>query len=146
MSKQFYFKQFSLALAHFSSIWPRDRTLSSATMPSHRWLGSDGTEGVLCIPQSSNITGTSPSDCLVSYRGHLLGVSNFSARNSGPGSNCKKEQELHYWMQVNVLRLQPRMQLAFSTQRERERERERIILNILCMSFLNFLIPSRLGL
>ena len=29
---------------------------------------------VLCIPQSSSITGTSPSDCLVSYPGHLLGV------------------------------------------------------------------------
>ena len=27
--------------------------------------GSDGNEGVLCIPQSSSIIGTSPSDCLV---------------------------------------------------------------------------------
>ena len=34
----------------------------------------DGNEGVLCIPQSSSITGTSPSDCLVSYAGHSLGV------------------------------------------------------------------------
>ena len=33
---------------------------------------SDGNEGVFCIPQSSSITGTSPSD-LVSYPGHLLG-------------------------------------------------------------------------
>ena len=30
-------------------------------------------EGVLRIPQSSSITGTSPSDCLVSYPGHSLG-------------------------------------------------------------------------
>ena len=36
--------------------------------------GSDGNEGVLCIPQSSSITGTLPSDCLVSYLGHSLGV------------------------------------------------------------------------
>ena len=32
---------------------------------------SDGNEGVLCTPQSSNIIGTSPSDNLVSYTGHL---------------------------------------------------------------------------
>ena len=35
--------------------------------------GSDGNEGVLRIPQSSSITGTSPSDCSVSYPGHSLG-------------------------------------------------------------------------
>ena len=35
--------------------------------------GSDGNEGVLCIPQSSSIAGTSPSDSLVSYPGHSLG-------------------------------------------------------------------------
>ena len=34
--------------------------------------GSDGNEGVLGIPQSSSIAGTSPSDCLVSYAGHSL--------------------------------------------------------------------------
>ena len=32
----------------------------------------DGNEGVLSIPQSSSITGALPSDCLVSYPGHLL--------------------------------------------------------------------------
>ena len=35
--------------------------------------GSDGNEGVLHIPQSSSITGTSPSNCLVSYLGDSLG-------------------------------------------------------------------------
>ena len=30
--------------------------------------GSDGNEGAICIPQSSSITGTSTSDCLVSYQ------------------------------------------------------------------------------
>ena len=33
---------------------------------------SDGSEGVLHIPQSSNVTGTLPLDCLVPYPGHLL--------------------------------------------------------------------------
>ena len=33
---------------------------------------SDGNRGILCIPQSSSITGYSPSDCLVSYPGHPL--------------------------------------------------------------------------
>ena len=34
--------------------------------------GSNGNKGVLRIPQSSSITGGSPSDCLVSYPGHSL--------------------------------------------------------------------------
>ena len=34
--------------------------------------GSEGNEGLLRIPQSSSFTGTSQSDCLVSYLGHLL--------------------------------------------------------------------------
>ena len=37
-------------------------------------LGANGNEGVLCISQSSSITGTSLSNCLVSYLGHSLGV------------------------------------------------------------------------
>ena len=35
-------------------------------------LGANGNEGVLRIPQSSSIAGTSPSDCLVSYPGYSL--------------------------------------------------------------------------
>ena len=76
MSKQFYFKQFSFT--QFSSIWPIDRTLSGATTLGLSELGSDDNEGVLCILQSSSITGTSPSDCLVSYR-TLIGESYSSA-------------------------------------------------------------------
>ena len=49
-----------------------DRALSGATTPGQSGPGSDDNEGVLCIPQSPSITGTSPSDCLVSYPGHLL--------------------------------------------------------------------------
>ena len=58
----------------FSSIWPIDRTLSGATTPGQSRPGSDGNNGVLCIPQISSTTGISPSDCLVSYPGHLLEV------------------------------------------------------------------------
>ena len=65
----------------FSFIRPIDRILSGATTLGQRGPGNDGNEGVFCIPQSSSITGTSPSDFLVSYRGHLLvdGESHLSA-------------------------------------------------------------------
>ena len=48
-------------------------TLLNANTPSQSGPGSDGSEGVLRIPQSSSITGVSLSDCLVSYPGHWLG-------------------------------------------------------------------------
>ena len=54
------------------SIWPIDRTLPGATTPGESVPGSNDNEKVLCIPQSSSITGASPSDCLVSYPGHAL--------------------------------------------------------------------------
>ena len=54
-----------------SSIWPIDRTLSDTTTLGQSGLGSNGNGRVLHIPQS--ITGASPSDCLVSSPGHLLG-------------------------------------------------------------------------
>ena len=57
------------------SIWPIDRTLSGANTPGQSGPGSDGYEVVLHIPKSSNITGASPSDCLVSYPGHSVGES-----------------------------------------------------------------------
>ena len=41
--------------------------------------GNDGNEGVLRIPQSSSITGASPSDCLVSYLGHSLEGGSYSS-------------------------------------------------------------------
>ena len=47
-----------------SSIWPIVRTLSGANTSGQRELGS--------IPQSSSITGTSPSVCLVFYSGQSL--------------------------------------------------------------------------
>ena len=51
-----------------SSIGPIDRTLLGATTLSQSGAGSNGNKGIVCIPQSSSITGTSPSDCLVSYQ------------------------------------------------------------------------------
>ena len=42
-------------------------------MLGHSEPGSNDNEGVLHIPQGPCITGTSPSDCLVSYLGHSLG-------------------------------------------------------------------------
>ena len=56
-----------------SSIWPIDQTLSGATTSGQSGPGSDSNEGVFRIPQSSNITGASPSNCLTSYPGHLFG-------------------------------------------------------------------------
>ena len=42
-------------------------SVSGATTPDQSGPGSDGSKEVLHIPQSPSITGTSPSDCLVSY-------------------------------------------------------------------------------
>ena len=64
--------QFSISI-DFSSIWPIDRTLSSAATPCQNWPGSIGNEDVLHIPQSSSITEASPSDCLVSSQDTRLG-------------------------------------------------------------------------
>ena len=44
-----------------------DRTRSDTTTPGLSGHGSDSNEGVFSISQSSSITGTSPSDYLVSY-------------------------------------------------------------------------------
>ena len=46
--------------------------LSGATTACQSGHGSDGNKGVLRIPQSSSVTGASPSDSVVSYPGHLL--------------------------------------------------------------------------
>ena len=64
--------QFSIS-TRFSSIQPIDGTLSGATTTSQNGAGTDGNEGILRIPQSFSIIGTSPSDCLVSCPGHSLG-------------------------------------------------------------------------
>ena len=55
-----------------SFIWPIDWALSGATIPGQSESVRDGNEEVFHIPQSTSITGASPSDCLVWYPGHLL--------------------------------------------------------------------------
>ena len=106
MSKQLYFEQFSLAYVYslnvktvllqaiqfsistqFSSIWP----IKSGPL-------RDGNEWVLRIPQSSSITGTSPSDCLVSYPGHLLEWGSYPTAVgvfNGPDRLGKRRQRVH---------------------------------------------------
>ena len=57
----------------FSSILSLDRALSGATILGQSGPGNNDNKEVLCIPQSLSITGTSLSDCLVSYPGHSFG-------------------------------------------------------------------------
>ena len=73
MSKTVLFQtiQFSIS-TQFSSI-SIDRTLSGATTPDQSGPERNGSVEVLHIPQSSNITGSSSSDCLVLYPEHSLG-------------------------------------------------------------------------
>ena len=52
----------------FSSIRPIDRTQSGVTIPGQCGPGSDGNKGLLYIPQSSSITGASPSGRLISLK------------------------------------------------------------------------------
>ena len=72
MSKTVLLKKIQFSIStQFSSIRPIDRNLYGASIPGPSWSGSYGNEGVLHIPQSSSTTGASPSDCLMSYLGHL---------------------------------------------------------------------------
>ena len=75
---QFQTIQFSIS-TQFSSIWTIDRSLSDATTQGLSGSWSDGIKGVLYIPYNSSITGTSLSDCFVSYTGHTWGGSFHSA-------------------------------------------------------------------
>ena len=62
----FLFQTIQLSIStQFSSICPKDRTLSGATTPRQRGLWSDGSKKLHRIPQSFAITKTSLSDCLV---------------------------------------------------------------------------------
>ena len=65
----------------FSSIWPKDGTLSGAPTPGQSGPGSDGNEEVLHFLESSRTPGTSSSDCLVPYLGQSLERSYPSAEN-----------------------------------------------------------------
>ena len=53
--------------------------IAGATTPGQSIPGSDGYKEVLLILQSTSITGSEPSDCLVSYPGNSWGESYPSA-------------------------------------------------------------------
>ena len=72
MSKTVLFQAIQFS-TQFSSIWSLDRTLLGDITPGQSGPRSNGNEEVLSILQSSSITGSLPSDCLVSYPGHSLG-------------------------------------------------------------------------
>ena len=55
--------------------------------------GNDGNEGALRIPQSSNITGTSPLDCLMSYPGHNLEPNPELVKRIGRIGNQMKDRD-----------------------------------------------------
>ena len=84
MIKQFYFKQFNLALViclysvykSSSSIWPINRTLSCTTTPGQSRPENDGNEGLLHISRKLQHYWSSPSDCFMSYQRHNAGVCN----------------------------------------------------------------------
>ena len=61
-----------------NSISPIDRTLSGATNLNQSRPNINGNEKVLHNPQSSK-TGTSPSDCLMSYPGHSLSLTSLQS-------------------------------------------------------------------
>ena len=64
----------SICIIFQCSIWPIDSTLSGATTLGLSGPGSNGNKEILSIPQSSIITGSSPSNGLVSYLGHSFWV------------------------------------------------------------------------
>ena len=96
MLKTVLFQAIQLSISmHFSSIWPIDRIQSGATTLGQSRPGSDGNEVVLCIPQSSSITGTSSSDYLVSYPGHLLEGSSPSVKVQSVYSTAPVDWAIH---------------------------------------------------
>ena len=83
MNKQFYFKRFSLVYVHSLNVKQFYLTHRYDPIRCYHTGQSgprrDGNEWVLRIPQSSSITETSPSDCLVPSPGHSLWRSYLSA-------------------------------------------------------------------
>ena len=52
-------------------------TYQMHTTPGKSRPESYGNERLLHIPQNSSVTGASPSDCLVSYPGHTVGLRDY---------------------------------------------------------------------
>ena len=66
-------------------------------MPDQSGSGNDGNKGVLCIPQSSNITGATPPNCLVSDPGHSLGESYLAAEKHSVYSKVPADWAVPIW-------------------------------------------------
>ena len=87
------------------------RALSSANTPDESGPRSDGNEGVLRIPLSSRITGTLPSDCLVSHAGHSLGVGSYptaekqSMYRTAPADKALFVLDWYTWYHITVYKL-----------------------------------------
>ena len=77
--------------------------LAGATTPGQSGPGSDGNEIYLHFHQTSNITWTSPSDCLVSYLGHSLGVTYPSVEKQSVYSTSPADTAKLYEGYMNVL-------------------------------------------
>ena len=71
-------------------------TLLGATIPDQSGPESDGSEGIFHIPQSSIITGASPSDCLRSYQGDTLEESYLSVKNQSVYSTADWTELVRY--------------------------------------------------
>ena len=48
-------------------MWPIESTISGATIPSQSGPGRDVNKGILCIPESSSISRSSPSRTLIGF-------------------------------------------------------------------------------
>ena len=82
------------------------KLIYNTNTPGQSGHGSNGNKRVLHIPQSSSITGASPSDCLVSYPGHSLGSLTPMQRCSwcilqphptGPNPRSSHTKDLEKW-------------------------------------------------
>ena len=73
-------------------------TLLGATTPNQSETGSNGNEGVLCIPQSSRISRASPLDFLMSYSGLSLEVGLTPQQRC---SLCILQPQLKIWETIN---------------------------------------------
>ena len=63
-------------------------SLSGAATPGQSGHGSNGNEGVLRIPHNFSTAGTSLSDCLVLYPGHLLAGGSYPSLQRCRQSQC----------------------------------------------------------
>ena len=89
-------------ITQFSSIWHMDRTRSDDTTRSHSEPGSDGNKKELHIPQRSNITGTSPLHCLVSYAGHTFGKYYPSAKMQPVHSTAQSISYIYLYIYIYI--------------------------------------------